>query len=130
MRRFIDNVAVLVVEMCLLDNLADIFSPTLVSAMSDGELKAIAGESAAQQGERHQLTEKTAKLKSALRECLAHGYTSTEGKLRLSVYPEACKTDPTPVLPPATSLDHTRTPQGDEFHAHPSTNVYSINAEQ
>jgi len=67
--------------MCLLDDLADIFSPSLVSLMSDEELKAIAGESSAQQGERHQLTEKTEKLKSALRECLAHGYTSTEGKL-------------------------------------------------
>lgn len=70
MRQFVDNVAMLAVEMCLVDGLEDIFSPTVVARMSDEELKMIAGESPAVEELRIQLTEKKNRLKSALRQCL------------------------------------------------------------
>jgi hypothetical protein len=59
--------------MCLIDGLADIFSPSAVSKMSDEQLENIAGESPLVTTQRAQLTEKKARLQSALWECLVNG---------------------------------------------------------
>jgi hypothetical protein len=113
--------------MCLLDDLADIFSPTIVSRMSDQELEELAGESLAQQSQRHQLTDKKDKLKSALRECLAHGYTSMEGKLVLWCVVMNAGLMCTLVPPRSVSSGRFQTSRAAEEHLSPSANVRSIN---
>ena len=45
MKSFIDNVAVLVIENCLIDSVTDIFSPDIVSSMNDDLLERLAAES-------------------------------------------------------------------------------------
>lgn len=76
MENFIDNVAVLVVEMCLIDGLSSIFTPTLVSRMNDEQLDGLAGESHTLRSQRRQLMSKQAKLENAYRQCLRN----VEGK--------------------------------------------------
>ncbi|KAH8597058.1 P-loop containing nucleoside triphosphate hydrolase protein [Bisporella sp. PMI_857] len=73
LRTFIDNIAVLAVEGCLIDDLEDIFSPTAVIKMDDEKLRALGGESELAQVERSELEQKVAVLQDAQRECLRAG---------------------------------------------------------
>ena len=42
---FINNIAVLAIENCLIKGLSGIFSPSLIASLSDEQLRAIAAES-------------------------------------------------------------------------------------
>jgi hypothetical protein len=79
MRRFVDNVAILVVEMTLLDDLEEIFSPSVVADMSDEQLHVIAGESRVVEQQRQELDEKKEGLEDALRTCYVEGMDFNSG---------------------------------------------------
>jgi hypothetical protein len=61
---FINNIAVLAIENCLIKDLSTIFSPTLTANMDDGQLQAIAGECEEVRCEREDLREKLEVLQS------------------------------------------------------------------
>jgi hypothetical protein len=61
---FINNIAVLAIENCLLKNLSAIFSPTMTADMDDEQLHAIAAESEDAREERLLLKSKLDALKS------------------------------------------------------------------
>ena len=73
MRTFIDNIAVLAVEGCLVDGIESIFSATEVVNMNEHKLRALGGESDGVQAERHELEQKVTALQDAQRECLRAG---------------------------------------------------------
>ncbi|KAM7205868.1 hypothetical protein V8F33_000698 [Rhypophila sp. PSN 637] len=70
---FADNVVILAVENCLLCHLPAIFSPEIVSKMSDERVKEIASESVFDQEERKELQSRLAKLVKVLETCRAYG---------------------------------------------------------
>jgi hypothetical protein len=61
---FINNIAVLAIENCLLSELSGIFSPSLIADLSDQMLCAIAAESKEVDEERSSLREKLRALQS------------------------------------------------------------------
>jgi hypothetical protein len=61
---FINNIAVLAIENCLIKDLAAIFSPTLTANMDDGQLSAIAAECEEVRLERESLRKKLEVLQS------------------------------------------------------------------
>lgn len=61
---FINNIAVLAIENCLIKDLSAIFSPTLTANMDDEQLYAIAAESKEVRYERSSLKQKLAVLES------------------------------------------------------------------
>lgn len=65
--------------MCLLDELEDIFSPSVVSHMTDEKLKAIAGEGTDVEQLRARLVDKRDSLVTALRQCRTQGIASVDG---------------------------------------------------
>ncbi|KAF2013483.1 P-loop containing nucleoside triphosphate hydrolase protein [Aaosphaeria arxii CBS 175.79] len=89
---FIDNVSLLAVENCLVHDLASLFSPTLVSGMSNEQLEAIASES-------KEITEERAALRQKLRDLEA-------GRRILSK--QACQVSKPSQLRPPTSTPRTR----------------------
>ncbi len=56
MKRFIDDIAIEVIEAKLISPLSSIFSPVAVSAIPDELVTCIAGESEENRGQREQLT--------------------------------------------------------------------------
>lgn len=66
---FVDNVAALAIENCLLRGLTDLLSPLKVSQMTDKELEAIASESDDIQEYRKQTVEKQTALEKSLDVC-------------------------------------------------------------
>lgn len=72
MNGFIDNVATLVVEHCLVDELSTLFNPDIVSDMDDATLERLAAESAEQQEERRNLHDKLSTLREGLAICLIY----------------------------------------------------------
>lgn len=72
MPTFIDNVAVLAVEMCLVEGLEEIFSPSTVSDMGEETLGQLASEPANVQRERSILSETRDRLLTALEICEPH----------------------------------------------------------
>lgn len=73
MRTFIDNIAVLAIEGCLVDGLENVFNVTTVVHMDEDKLSALGGEPEEVQTERLELEEKVAALQDAQRECLRAG---------------------------------------------------------
>lgn len=69
MKVFVDNVAALVVEACLLAHLSEILSPTSILEMPTDIVTSIAGEPEDSQAERERLTRKLAVLKAGLDIC-------------------------------------------------------------
>ncbi|KAF2835511.1 hypothetical protein M501DRAFT_437516 [Patellaria atrata CBS 101060] len=69
---FIDNVAVLAVENCLMSDLPEIFSPTTISHMSSEDIAILAAEREDVQRERNYLTEKIKVLEISLKTCNRH----------------------------------------------------------
>lgn len=61
---FINNIAVLAIENCLIKNLSGIFSPSLIADLSDEKLHAIAAESDEVGEERDSLRQKLRALAS------------------------------------------------------------------
>ncbi|CAO2656981.1 Nn.00g057840.m01.CDS01 [Neocucurbitaria sp. VM-36] len=61
---FINNIAVLAIENCLIKNLAGIFSPSLIADLSDEKLHAIAAESDKVREDRNSLRQKLSALQS------------------------------------------------------------------
>jgi hypothetical protein len=61
---FINNIAVLAIENCLIKELSGIFSPTLIANMDDKQLHAIAAESEEVRHERSSLQKKLVVLQS------------------------------------------------------------------
>jgi hypothetical protein len=61
---FINNIAVLAIENCLIKDLSAIFSPTLTANMDDEQLQAIAGECEEVRCEREDLRKKLQVLQS------------------------------------------------------------------
>lgn len=76
---FVDNTAVLVVEMCLIDGLENIFSPRQVALMDSDLLQTLASENSATQIKRSRLNNKHEMLKRALRTCLRHSDGMDQG---------------------------------------------------
>ncbi|OCK73566.1 hypothetical protein K432DRAFT_473141 [Lepidopterella palustris CBS 459.81] len=66
LRTFIDNVATLAVEYCLIDGLKDIFGPTQVVQMSDEDVELLASESESIQQHRQALKKREQYLQGAL----------------------------------------------------------------
>jgi hypothetical protein len=62
-------VAVLIVEMCLVDGLSEIFTPSLVARMTDDRLDELASELKTARNNRRHLKEKEALLDEAYRQC-------------------------------------------------------------
>ncbi|KAF2146892.1 uncharacterized protein K452DRAFT_242078 [Aplosporella prunicola CBS 121167] len=69
---FVDNVAALVIENCLLSELPELFSPAIVAGMDDEQLEVLAAESQQVTAERAQLNRKISVLKEGLRTCRKH----------------------------------------------------------
>lgn len=69
-----------VVEMCLVDGLERIFTPSVVAGFEDPELETIAGESQAVKQRRVQLSEKRNKLQRALDRCVSNSPSSSAGQ--------------------------------------------------
>jgi hypothetical protein len=78
LRTFIDNVAVLVVESCIVDGLSNSFAPGKVLSMSDATVQLLAAEPSEIGLEREEKQEKERKLETALEICRAN----TLGKRR------------------------------------------------
>lgn len=64
---FIDNVAILAIENCLLRPLEHIFSNQVINDMEDKEIEKLAGESQEVQEERDQLSGELKKLEAGMR---------------------------------------------------------------
>ncbi|SRR6266498_5164293 len=79
MKVFIDNVAVLVIETCLIDNLTDIFSPDVVSGMSDDLLERLAAESENIRADRMLLKAKLEVLQLGLKTCSRYSVPDSAG---------------------------------------------------
>ncbi|KAK8852091.1 P-loop containing nucleoside triphosphate hydrolase protein [Apiospora arundinis] len=62
LKKFVDDFEVNAVEVCLMQKLPNIFSPTVVSGLPDDTVSKIAGESQEKIQERHKLREKMAAL--------------------------------------------------------------------
>jgi hypothetical protein len=69
MRTFIDNVANLAVEQCLIDGLTDIFTAAKVAEMDDEQLGQLASESDVTTEDRLKLVKRVTKLQKALKIC-------------------------------------------------------------
>jgi hypothetical protein len=69
---FINNIAVLAVENCLIKNLPAIFSPSLTANMDDEQLRAIASESEETRSERASLKQKLGVLESGKQVLFEH----------------------------------------------------------
>ncbi|QDS73027.1 hypothetical protein FKW77_009218 [Venturia effusa] len=69
---FVDNTAVLVVEMCLIEGLESIFSPSQVALMNPDLIQKLASENAITQTKRKRLKTKHEMLRTALTTCLRH----------------------------------------------------------
>ncbi|KIW30029.1 uncharacterized protein PV07_05808 [Cladophialophora immunda] len=65
-KKFVDDFSVLGVEKCLLEALAVMFSPRVVSSLPDETIKAIAEEDDGARGERERLEQRVATLNSGL----------------------------------------------------------------
>jgi hypothetical protein len=79
MKLFIDNVAILVIEHCLIDGLADIFSPDVVCGMSDDLLERLAAEPENIRGDRILLKTKLEVLQLGLRTCSHYSVPTSAG---------------------------------------------------
>lgn len=77
---FVDNVAVLVIEACLMKNLGAVFSPLLIMQMDETLTRKIAAESQENQDQRELLTRKKVVLSSGLEICQRHVSRSKLGK--------------------------------------------------
>ncbi|KAH7399626.1 P-loop containing nucleoside triphosphate hydrolase protein [Pyrenochaeta sp. MPI-SDFR-AT-0127] len=112
---FINNVAVLAIENCLIKNLSAIFSPSLIASLSDAKLQAIAAESAEVQEERNSLQQRLSALQSGkdvLNEHLAMRPTVRTKTTTTPSFPTFHR-DPRPVTPDSQrswdgDLDHTK----------------------
>jgi hypothetical protein len=80
MGTFVDNTAVLVVEMCLIDGLETIFSPRQVAMMESGMLDELASENPKTRTKRKRLQIKHEMLTTALTTCLRHSDRGREGQ--------------------------------------------------
>ena len=81
-RLFIDNVAILAIESCLIDELPGIFSPDIVSGMDDALLERLAAESEDIQTDRKSLKEKLEVLQLGLKTCSRYLGPDSGTKLR------------------------------------------------
>lgn len=72
LRTFTDNLINLAVESCLVQGLPNMFTPSLVSGMSDNELKNLAAESEDVRVCRAQLREEVELLKQGLEQCRSY----------------------------------------------------------
>ena len=79
MKLFIDNVAILVVENCLIDSLTDIFSPDIVSGMDDDLLECLAAEPETTRADRKWLKAKLEVLQLGLGTCSRYSIPSSAG---------------------------------------------------
>ncbi|KAJ4372438.1 hypothetical protein N0V83_004212 [Neocucurbitaria cava] len=98
---FINNIAVLAIENCLIKSLAGIFSPSLIADLSDEKLHAIAAESDEVREERESLREKLSTLtsgKDILNEHIAMRPTTRPAKKVSSKGPRTSR-DPRPRTP-------------------------------
>jgi hypothetical protein len=84
LRTFIDNVAVLVVEMCLVDGLENIFNPTVVTLMDAEQIAQLASEKPTMTKRRIEAQEKKIKLVNASQNCRRHSEGTPQG---LSLFP-------------------------------------------
>lgn len=64
---FIDNVAILAIENCLLRPLEHIFSNQVINSMDDEEIEKLAGESQEVKEERERLSRELKKLEAGMR---------------------------------------------------------------
>jgi hypothetical protein len=64
---FIDNVAILAIENCLLRPLEQIFSNQVINSMDDEEIEKLAGESQEVKEERERLSRELKKLETGMR---------------------------------------------------------------
>lgn len=68
LKTFVDDIAVLAVEQCLIKKLPSLFSPDVVLEMDDGEVCRLAAESEQTSAERSRYAEKLGVLDAGLRE--------------------------------------------------------------
>jgi hypothetical protein len=82
MRTFIDNVANLVIEQCLIDDITGLLTPRKVLEMSDETLEKLGSESENIQTYRKNLISREEKLEEALKICKVNNSSGgTSGKL-------------------------------------------------
>jgi len=72
MKTFVDNVAVQVVEACIVNNLADVFNPLAVAQMTSKLISRIATESQENQTQRELLERKLHILGESMGTCKRH----------------------------------------------------------
>lgn len=80
LKSFVDNVAILVIEACLMKDLRAVFSPVLIMQMNGTSIQKIAAESQENQDQREMLSRKKAVLSSGLEICQRYVRRSTLGK--------------------------------------------------
>lgn len=80
MYAFVDNIASLVVEHCLVDELANVFNPTTVNDMDDSTRAKLAAESEETLLDRQDLEDKISVLDAGLATCLRHISDTSPGK--------------------------------------------------
>lgn len=78
---FVDNVAVLAIEACLIKNLGEVFSPLSIMQMKENSVRNIAAESQGSQDQRELLTRKKSVLSSGLEICQRYVGRSMLGKV-------------------------------------------------
>jgi riboflavin biosynthesis pyrimidine reductase len=81
MHTFVDNVASLVIEHCLVDELTTVFNPTVVGEMEDHTLAKLAAESSETLTERTDLEERINILDQGLATCLQHSSEFPDGMI-------------------------------------------------
>ncbi|KAK8008296.1 P-loop containing nucleoside triphosphate hydrolase protein, partial [Apiospora marii] len=79
LKKFVDDFEVNAVEVCLMQKLPDIFSPTVIASLSDKTIKDIAEESQDRIQERHKLQEQIAALSKGEELMLQFGTTANAG---------------------------------------------------
>lgn len=81
LKSFVDNVAILAIELCLLKDLGEVFSPVSVMQMEENSVRKIATESQENQNQRELLTRKRAVLSSGLEICQRYVGRGMLGKI-------------------------------------------------
>jgi hypothetical protein len=86
-RTFIDNVANLIIEQCLVDGITELITPTTVSNMSDEKLGQLSSESDSLRDHRNNLLSREKKLNEALAICKINSISAAAGKFARMIQP-------------------------------------------
>jgi hypothetical protein len=86
-RTFIDNVANLIIEQCLVDGITELITPTEVYKMSDEKLGHLGSESDSLRDHRNNLLSREKKLNEALAICKINSISAAAGKFSRMIQP-------------------------------------------